>query len=79
MKTKGLGFMQLTIVMGFCLYYGYYLIAFFGAFAELPPGIDFIKAHLCSSSEASSARRACCSGSDAATAWRFATRSSSSS
>ena len=46
MKTKGLGFMQLTIVVGFCLYYGYYLIAFFGAFAELPPGIDFIKAHL---------------------------------
>ena len=38
--------MQLTIVVGFCLYYGYYLIAFFGAFAELPPGIDFIKAHL---------------------------------
>lgn len=31
MKTKGLGFMQLTIVVGFCLYYGYYLIAFFGA------------------------------------------------
>ena len=46
MKTKGLGFMQLTIVVGFCLYYGYYLIAFFGAFAELPPSIDFIKAHL---------------------------------
>ena len=46
MKTKGLGFMQLTIVVGFCLYYGYYLIAFFGAFAELPPGIDFTKAHL---------------------------------
>ena len=38
--------MQLTIVVGFCLYYGYYLIAFFGAFAELPPGVDFIKAHL---------------------------------
>ena len=46
MKTKGLGFMQLTIVVGFCLYYGYYLIAFFGAFAELPPGVDFTDAHL---------------------------------
>ena len=45
-KTKGLGFMQLTIVVGFCLYYGYYLIAFFGAFAELPPSMDFTEAHL---------------------------------
>ena len=46
MKVRHLGFMQLTIVVGFCLYYGYYLIAFFGAFAELPPSMDFTEAHL---------------------------------
>ena len=46
MKVRHLGFMQLAIVVGFCLYYGYYLIAFFGAFAELPPSMDFTEAHL---------------------------------
>lgn len=46
MKVKHIGFMQLAIVVGFCLYYGYYLIAFFGAFAELPPALTFTEAHL---------------------------------
>lgn len=46
MKVKHLGFMQLAIVVGFCLYYGYYLIAFFGAFAELPSNLNFTDAHL---------------------------------
>ncbi|MGN0038853.1 MAG: helix-turn-helix transcriptional regulator [Coriobacteriales bacterium] len=46
METKRLGFMQLTVVVGFCLYYGYYLVAFFGAFIELPVGADFVAAHL---------------------------------
>ena len=46
MKIKRLGFMQLAIVVGFCLYYGYYLIAFFGAFVELPPNLNFTETHL---------------------------------
>ena len=46
MSVKKLGFMQLAIVVGFCLYYGYYLIAFFGAFIELPEGEGFVAAHL---------------------------------
>lgn len=46
MEIKRLGFMQLAIVVGFCLYYGYYLIAFFGAFIEPAFGLDFMRAHL---------------------------------
>ena len=41
-----MGFMQLAIVVGFCLYYGYYLVAFFGAFIDLPAGVGFTEAHL---------------------------------
>lgn len=46
MKIKQLGFMQLAIIVGFCLYYGYYLISFFGFFVELSPGMGFTEAHL---------------------------------
>lgn len=46
MEVKRLGFMQLAIVVGFCLYYGYYLLAFFGAFVELPVGVGFVGAHI---------------------------------
>lgn len=38
--------MQLAIVVGYCLYYGYYLVAFFGAFITLPGGVGFVEAHL---------------------------------
>ena len=44
MARKPLGFMQLNIMVGFSLYYGWYLVAFFGLFVQ-PGEMDFIDAH----------------------------------
>lgn len=46
MEIRRLGFMQLAVVVGYCLYYGYYLLVFFGAFIELPAGTGFAAGHL---------------------------------
>ncbi len=45
MSVKRLGFMQLTIICGFSLYYAWYLISFFGFFMFAPERIDFIALH----------------------------------
>jgi DNA-binding CsgD family transcriptional regulator len=46
MAHKSLGFMQLTIVVGYSMFYAFYLITFFGAFVEFPHGYDFALGHL---------------------------------
>lgn len=45
MTHKRLGFMQLTIMVGFGLYYTWYLIAFFGLFLSNPAG-TFAESHI---------------------------------
>lgn len=45
MSHKPLGFMQLTIIVGFSLYYAWYLIAFFGLFMSVPADGDFAAVH----------------------------------
>lgn len=45
MAHKPLGFMQLTIICGFSLYYAWYLIAFFGLFMAVPDGGSFASFH----------------------------------
>lgn len=45
MARKTLGFMQLTILCGFSLYYAWYLIAFFGFFLSAPLDIGFVQLH----------------------------------
>lgn len=45
MTHKRLGFMQLTIICGFSLFYAFYLIAFFGFFMFAPAHIGFGELH----------------------------------
>lgn len=45
-EHKSLGFMQLTIICGFALFYAWYLISFFGVFLEFPIEADFIGRHI---------------------------------
>ena len=45
MTTKPLGFMQLTIICGFSLFYAFYLIAFFGFFMFADPSGNFVELH----------------------------------
>lgn len=45
MAHKRLGFMQLTIIIGFSLYYAWYLITFFGLFMERPVDATFAQVH----------------------------------
>lgn len=45
MARKTLGFMQLTIMCGFGMFYAWYLIAFFGLFAFVPSDLDFVRVH----------------------------------
>ena len=45
MAHKRLGFMQLTIICGFSLYYAWYLITFFGLFMSSPIGTGFAEMH----------------------------------
>lgn len=46
MSHKRLGFMQLTIVCGFSMFYAWYLIAFFGLFMSVPGELDFFMFHM---------------------------------
>lgn len=46
MEIRRLGFMQLAVVVGYCLYYAYYLLVFFGAFIDLPADTSFVAGHL---------------------------------
>lgn len=43
---KQLGFMQLSIIVGYSLFYALYLITFFGLFASVPAGMDFTACHM---------------------------------
>lgn len=45
MARNSLGFMQLTIICGFSMFYAWYLIMFFGVFMFVPDEIDFIPLH----------------------------------
>ena len=47
MAHRSFGFMQLAIVVGYSLFYAFYLMTFFGAFIEFPHGYDFTSSHLC--------------------------------
>ena len=46
MSRKPLGFMQLTILCGFSLYYAWYLIAFFDLFTAQPVSASFVEVHV---------------------------------
>lgn len=46
MARGSLGFMQLTIICGFSLFYAWYLIAFFGLFMFVPEDVDFVPLHI---------------------------------
>jgi len=46
MSRKPLGFMQLTIICGFGMFYAWYLIAFFGLFMFVQVEIDFVTLHV---------------------------------
>ena len=46
MAKSALGFMQLTIICGFSLFYAWYLISFFGLFIIVPSDFDFIGLHV---------------------------------
>lgn len=46
MAKSALGFMQLTIICGFSLFYAWYLISFFGLFILVPPDFDFVGLHI---------------------------------
>ena len=43
---KPLGFMQLSIIVGYSLFYALYLVTFFGLFASVPSGMDFTSCHV---------------------------------
>lgn len=46
MQHKSLGFMQLTIICGFGLYYAWYLISFFALFVSPPAIASFVEIHI---------------------------------
>lgn len=46
MARKSFGFMQLSSLAGFCCFYAWYLMTFFGAFIFFPTQVSFVARHL---------------------------------